>query len=360
VAAWLRSGGPQLLATMAHYGHRFTYPTAILDASATAWTAWQRAERAASRPCTAAGTRVPRPRERRLAVLVAGLGSNSSESTIDQVGTPALGYATVDVLRFSYAGGRVPDPTDALASIRATSYGPAETQIDLRATAGRLADLIEDVATQVPGVPIDLLSHSQGGVVARLALIELERRHGTGWLRRLGLVATLGSPHGGADLATAIHALSSTDAGTRLLDRFSAVTAQELDHDAPVVGQLSETSDVVAELAAHPVPDVVDAVSIAARGDLIVPTPRSVAPGMEEVIVPLVGPDAHSDLPGSAAATREVGLALAGLPPACQSLAGALQDQLAGEGISLAEDLAGAAAFLAGAHADVRAAGGRR
>ena len=80
-------------------------------------------------------------------------------------------------------------------------------------SAARLADLVEAVAAEAPGVPIDLLAHSQGGVVVRLALIELERRHGTEWLAALGLVATLGSPHGGADLATAIHALSSTGSG---------------------------------------------------------------------------------------------------------------------------------------------------
>ena len=76
------------------------------------------------------------------------------------------------------------------------------------------------------------------------------------------------------------------------------------------MAQLSETSSLVEELAAHPVPDGIDAVSIAARGDVIVPAPRSVAPGMDEVIVPLVGVAAHTDLPGSDAATRELRLAL--------------------------------------------------
>ena len=95
-------------------------------------------------------------------------------------------------------------------------------------------------------------------------------------------------------------------------------------------------------------PDIVDAVSIAARGDVIVPVPRSEAPGMDEVVVPLVGRTAHSDLPGSDEATRALGLALAGLPPGCQSFGDALADQVVGEGISLAEDLAGAVALLVG------------
>lgn len=354
VGGWLRDGGTQLLATAGHYAGRFTHPAAILDAALTGVRVWQRARTAADRQCSEASVAPPPPTERRVAVLVAGLGSHSRGSTVDQVATDALGYAAPDVVRFSYAGGRVPDPTDGFGAIAATDYEAPDTQTDLRTAGAHLADLVEAVAAAAPGAPVDLYAHSQGGVVVRLALIELERRHGPAWLERLGLVATLGSPHGGADLATAVHALSSTRTGAGVLDAVATVTDQELDHDGTSVAQLAETSDVVAELAAHPVPEEVAAVSIAARGDLIVPVPRSVAPGMTEVVVPLTGTSAHSDLPGSPAATRELALALAGLAPGCQSFGAALTDQAVGEGISLLEDLAGAAGLLTAARADVR------
>ena len=110
----------------------------------------------------------------------------------------------------------------------------------------------------------------------------------------------------------------------------------------------------MATLADHPVPDTVTAISIAARGDIIVPVPRSAAPGMEEVVVPITGRDAHSDLPGSPQATRELRLALAGLPPGCQAFHEALLDQGVGEGISVLEDMAGAAVTGIAAFADVR------
>jgi hypothetical protein len=356
VGGWIRDGGSQLVGTMRHYAGRFTFPTAMLDTSLTAWRAWTRARQAADRPCTAGGSSPPPPAGRRVAVLVAGLGSHSRRATIDEVRTDRLGYDAADVLRFSYAGGRVPDVSDGFPAIASTDYDASDTDADLRVTAGRLADLVEVVAAEAPGVPIDLVAHSQGGVVVRLALIELERRHGTAWLARLGLIATLGTPHGGADLATAVHAVSSTRVGGRLLDGLAAVTDQDLDPGAPSVGQLGETSDVVEVLADHPVPPALDAVSIAARGDAIVPVPRTVAPGMDEVVVPLTGRSAHRDLPGSDGATRALGLALAGLPPPCQSFADALTDQAVGEGISLVEDLAGAVGFLGAARADVRAA----
>lgn len=353
---WLRAGERPLRSAMEHYARRLSYPAAIVDASAVAWRVWQRARRASTRPCTPDHQVVPAPSQRRVAVLVAGLGSHSGPSAIDQVRTAELGYDPTDVLRFSYAGGRVPDPTDGFSAVSASSYRASDTQRDLRRTAVRLADLVEAVAAHARGAPLDLLAHSQGGVVVRLALIELERRHGTAWLSRLGVVATLGSPHGGADLATAIHALSSTATGSAALAGLPAVTQQELDPHGVSLAQLSETSDVVAELAAHPVPDVVDAVSVAARGDVIVPVPRTEAPGMDMVVVPLLGRSAHRDLPASQGATRALGLALAGLPPGCQALPDALTDHATGEAISLIEDLAGAAALVGVVEADVQVA----
>ncbi len=354
VGSWLRDGGAQLLRTLDHYAQRFTFPASFLSSWATIFQAWQRARSTAARACTAAGDPVPPPIGRRVAVLVAGLGSDSDGSTADQVRTDELGYAAPDVVRFSYAGGRVPDPTDGFASIPAAPYGAAETQGDLRQAGARLADLIEQVAASAPGVPIDLVAHSQGGVVARLAVIELERRHGADGVRALGMVATLGTPHGGADLATAVHAWGSTETGGEVLDVFAAATDQELDDETAAVRQLGETSDLVAELADHPVPAGLTAVSIAARGDVVVPVPRRRAPGMVEAVVPITGRDAHSDLPGSPEVTRELALARAGLPPGCQSFRDALLDQGVGEGISLLEDLAGAGGFLLAARADVR------
>jgi len=360
VGTWIRDGGTQVLRTVDHYGHRFSFPSSFIDSWWTVYQGWQRARAASNRPCTAATDAVPPPSGRRVAVLVAGLGSESGRSTVDQVHTDQLGYAASDVLRFSYAGGRVPDATDGMTTIPTSEYGAVDTQADLWVAGRRLADLVEQVAESAPGAPIDVIAHSQGGVVARLAVIELERRHGTDWLTRVGMLATLGSPHGGADLATAVHAWGSTNSGGDVLDAVGAATGQELDDDATAIAQLGETSDLVTELQRHPVPASIQAVSIAARGDVVVPVPRSRAPGMDAVVVPVTGRDAHSGLPSSPEATRELALARAGLPPGCQTFRDALLDQAAGEGISLAEDLAGAAGFLVAVRSDVRGPGGAR
>lgn len=343
---WLRSEGPQLLRTAGHYAERSMPGIAQVHLGLSFLDAYARARSASSRECTAAGVAVAPPEGRRVALLVGGLGSTSERAAVDDVDTEALGYDAGDVLRYSYAGGRTPDPTDHFDHLDTSSYEKADTQRDLRAAGADLADLVEDVAAGFP-LPIDLYAHSQGGVVVRLALIELEARHGRAWLERLGLVATLATPHGGADLATAAHGIGSTGLGSTVFD--AAGVAMGLDDDAPSAAQLAESSDVVAELAATPIPESVHAVSIAARGDVVVPVPRAAARGAEEVVVPLTGLSAHDELPGSDAATRELTLALAGRPPGCQSFASAFGDQLAGQGISWLEDSIGAVAWAGAA-----------
>lgn len=347
-AAWLRAESGQLLRTAAHYLSRSSPGVAELYLVLRGMEMWSRARASSDRLCTAAGEPAPPPSERRVAVLVAGLGSTSASAAIDALATEPLGYEEPDVVRFSYAGGRTPDPSDGFAAIEATPYDPGATQGDLPAAGDRLADLIEAVVARSPGTPVDVYAHSQGGVVTRLALIELERRHGAAWLERLGLVATLGTPHGGADLATAVYAAGSTQAGSLALDGLAAALGLGLDDDAPAVSQLAETSEVVAELQASPIPAGVDVVSIAARGDLVVAVPRTAAPGAVQVVVPVSGMAAHERLPGSPEVARELALALAGRPPGCQSFRTALVDQVVGEGISGAEDALGALAWVVG------------
>ena len=92
-------------------------------------------------------------------------------------------------------------------------------------------------------------------------------------------------------------------------------------------------------LAERPPPAGVHVVSIAARGDMVVPSPRAHLQGATNVIVPGDGPTAHDRLPGSAGAERELRLALAGLSPSCESASGAVLDAADGELIANGEHL---------------------
>ncbi len=159
-----------------------------------------------------------------------------------------------------------------------------------------------------------------------------------------------------------IVAIGGTTGGSHALGALGAVIPVELDADSLAVAQLAETSDLIAALERTPLPPGIKAISLAARTDMVVPVPRTELIGAAQVVVDLPEPFAHDRLPGYAASTRELALALGGAPPTCERLADAVADQLTGQAISRVEDaLPGAwgwgAASLTGRDMSSRALG---
>jgi pimeloyl-ACP methyl ester carboxylesterase len=292
------------------------------------------------RECTPGGEVVPPPTDARVALLVGGLGSTSDAAGVDGVDTAALGYRADDVVRFSYRGGLVPDPTDGLAfaTLARSAYDATSSAGDLQTVAQRLADVLTQLARARPGVPIDVIAHSQGGIVARLAVASAAA--GGTLPPEVATLATIGTPHGGADLATAAVASGRTPGVLHL-----AGSVTSFPPDAPAVQQLSETSELIGEIRDLPLPDRVVRRSIAARGDLVVPVPRTVDRAFPSAVVPSSGVDAHDRLPASPLTTRELALTLAGRPPTCVSPWDRWVDAAVGEAIAWATDAAGAAAL---------------
>lgn len=289
-------------------------------------------------PCTPGTIEAPAPAERRIVVLVGGLGSSSNNAAVDDVDVEALGYDKGDIYRFSYRGGRVEDPGDAAQSIEATTYDAADSQVDIEDEGALLSELLSELAILEPGVPIDVIAHSQGGLVTRTSLFHLEER---GSLDDLGAVVTLGTPHSGADLATAAAAIRLDTASTGAFTAVDAALGTGIDIGSPSMRQLAVGSGLVDELASRGIPDGVSLTSVAARGDLVVPSKRSRVDGAGNTVVALGGLSAHDRLPGSPLATREIGLALAGLPPTCESTSDVVRDTLTGAAIAHVEEVVG-------------------
>lgn len=298
--------------------------------------------RSSQRACTPPEAAPPGPPgARRIAVLVAGFGSSSVGADVLDVDTAALGYDAADVVQFSYAGGRT-FGVGGLSGVAASDYGSDDSTGDLRASGTRLAELLEEIGAAHPGVPIDVVAHSQGGVVARLALAA-----GAGGADVANLV-TLGAPHHGADLATANALLGTTTAGELAqlgVDQLSG----GIDGASPAAAQLAENSGLVAELARTTPPPSTRTTSIAAAGDLTVGALHSSLDGATNVVVPLEGLSAHAELPGSLVAQREIALALAGRGPTCRALEG---DLALAAAITTASDILGATAGGAAMWAD--------
>ena len=282
----------------------------------------------------------------RVAITVAGLGSSSTAAAVDDLRSADLGYEPGRVLRFSYAGGRTPPPGGDFPDLAARAYGSTDTQGDVAVAADRLAELVEDVLSADAEATVDLYAHSLGGLVTRLALLDLAERGAD--LGRLGVVVTLGTPHRGADLATAVSAANTGLAANLGLDAAERALDVGIDPDAPVIRQLAARSDVVNRLASAGVPPGVRLVSIAARGDLVAASPTSAVAGGVSVVVPVSGWRAHSALVGSDTATAEISRALAGVPPGCEAWTDVVGDVLAGHATSFLEGHALTAVLASG------------
>jgi hypothetical protein len=226
-----------------------------------------------------------------------------------------------------------------LAGIDVADYGRRDTVGDIEAAGHRLADLLLAAAESAPpGVVIDVIAHSQGGLVTRLAIADLAADHPDA-LDRLGIVATLGTPHEGADLAAVMQAATANPLAILPLDAVEAIADVPISPDDVAVQQLAPGSALMNELAQTPPPPGITFVSIAARGDVVVPSTRAHLGGATYVIVPVDGLNDHDALPGSAGATREIALAMAGLGPTCQSAGDAVFDAVSGRLVSNFENL---------------------
>ena len=336
VAHWLREGSTQTLMGLAHYGERFTFPGFFLDAALTGWQAWQRARATARRPCTGDAVVAPVPLERRVALLVGASdppasGPRSTASTPPRSATTGRRRAAVQLRGRPRPRRHRRVPRRARPRLR-RGRPPRATSAPRPAGSPTSSTA---VAAEAPDVPIDLVAHSQGGVVARLALIELEARHGPGGWTRIGIVATLGTPHGGADLATAADVVGVTRSATRPSTPSGPSPGSTPTRPRSGSSPRPPTSppswpDDPCPTAFGPCRSPLGATSSSrclergardGRGDRARHGRRQ--------------PTTSS--PRHAATTRELSLALAGLPPGCRSIGQALLDQGVGEGISLVD-----------------------
>lgn len=295
--------------------------------------AYRRSRQQNERGCTPATEAPPPPSgARRIVVLVGGLGSSTGGGAILDVDTASLGYAPDDVVQFSYNGDR--------------PYDPADTGQDIRVSADHLVALLTRLRAEHPGVTVDLIAHSQGGLVVREALTsgysDLDPS-----FPPIGSVVTLGTPHRGTDLATALTVVGATESGQLAQSAVAFLGVTGVDPKATSITQMAETSDFIRELNERPIPPGIRMTSIAASNDLVVPNIHSHVDGAHNVVVfPAhdggVSLQEHDALPGSVGAHREIALALAGRPPTCRTLGESLAHAAIGANNARLQDSLGA------------------
>ncbi|MCZ7536700.1 MAG: peptidoglycan DD-metalloendopeptidase family protein [Acidimicrobiia bacterium] len=138
-------------------------------------------------------------------MIVAGLNSSAgSDGATTDLPVQLLGYAPDEVEYYSYAEGGGP-------------HQPDDSHMGIEAAAVLLAAQLREMQTEQPGREVDLIAHSQGGVVA-VAFLTLIYDPADPSYPPLGPVVTLSSPHRGAPLATAEVLVAATPAGRALLE----------------------------------------------------------------------------------------------------------------------------------------------
>ena len=167
-------------------------------------------------------------------------------------------------------------------------YVPADTEGPLLRAAHLLADQLRAMQRAEPGREVDLIAHSQGGVVVEAFLTQIYKEVDSSY-PPIGPVVTLSSPLRGDPLASAVVGLRNTGAGsavTNAADRIQAATHPLAPpSDSAAVRDLAFGSPFMQRLEHATLPSSVQLTAIGAATDFLVPGNVASRPGARSVTV---------------------------------------------------------------------------
>ncbi len=239
-------------------------------------------------------------------MAVGGINSRTDRRTGHTFGldTKALGYHVDETEWFSYA----PD---------GAAYAPSDTWGDLVVKAYALRDQLRTMQHDQPGREVDLIAHSQGGVLVDV-FMQLVYDPADSLLPPLGTVVTLSSPHRGAPAASIAAEIGSSPQGKAILERAESLAGGALPPSGGrSTRQLAEDSGLMRKVWRKPLPEQMDLTSVGADDDVVVPAGQTEAPGARHVMTDPDGIGDHSAIVDDPAAMREVRLALEQRSPSC-------------------------------------------
>lgn len=266
------------------------------------------AERAADEPAESA------PNDN-VVVAINGLGSHSTgpaDTDLYAHAVDLLDYPEERAYLFSYdgiGGPRLHDPYEATST-----FG------DLAGAAEKLRTMLRAVARRHPGADVDLVAHSQGGLIARLYLQRLATSWSAG-LPRVEHLVTLATPHTGAPIADLSERMRTTTVGapvTNVLSHLARATQLFPDPNAVAVAQLSPSSDLSGLLAQEDVAFGTRVLSLAVPDDLAVPAHRARLEHEQNLTLPPAGGFAHSRIVESERAAAVAHDFLRDAAPTCE------------------------------------------
>jgi hypothetical protein len=239
------------------------------------------------------------PPNENIAVAIAGIGSRTQgkvSAEMYEQGPEYLGYPRGRIFRFSYRGidgPRLHEP-----------YSTVDTFGDLKVAASRLRTLLVRIGRRHPGVPVDLIAHSQGGVVAR-ALLSLGSRSWDPHMPRVDHLVTFATPHQGAPASGAVATLGETATGGLLLgglSRWANGGGPLPDPLSAAARQMEPGSELMDELAATDVMWGTQVLTLGIPNDVVVPADRALWPEKLGRVVPPRAAWGHGSIVSSPAA----------------------------------------------------------
>lgn len=272
-----------------------------------------------------------------LALTIAGIDSATDPvtGTALAIDTDRLGYRDGEVRSFSYAPDGGP-------------YRREQTWSNLRDAAQALANQLRGIQRADPGREVDLIAHSQGGVVVAEFLAHVYDA-GDPALPPLGNVVTLSSPLQGVPAATAVARVRESKSGRAVLDEVDRRAGGAIPPTgATSTAQLAEGSSLTRGLGRSSLPEQIDLTSISAADDVVVPADHTTVPGARSVTVNPAGVSDHTGILRDPAALDAARLALELRPLPCVGIAtgvrGAVEPVLISRGERSAGQIGGALA----------------
>jgi pimeloyl-ACP methyl ester carboxylesterase len=254
------------------------------------------------------------PPNENIVVLIPGISSTTvGRNRPEAFGLPAaLGYAPERTYFFSFEGS---DDSDLHETYRRT-----DTHESIRSSAGKLAAMLIRLARQHPGTDVDLIGHSQGGLIAR-AVLEHSVRAWQPGLPRIDHLITISTPHRGTTLAGLGQQLGEGTLTGELLARAARRWSERggpiPDPYADALRDMSPGSTLLEGLAAADVVLGTKVLSLAPAGDLLVPANRARWEGESNRILTSGGLSAHTGILSASDAIGIAGAFLRDGPDSC-------------------------------------------
>lgn len=250
-------------------------------------------------------------------VAIAGIGSKTEGGVAADMyerGPEQLGYDPNDVYRFSYAG--------TAGAGNHEPYPRRDTYGSLIDAAVKLKELMIEIARDHPGRSVDVIAHSQGGVIASIYLQGMASGWG-GDQPRVEHLVTLATPHQGAPMADLPDALDGTLTGGFAVDALSEWSrggGSVPDPRSPAVAQLQPGSSLMNWLGREDVVYGTRVLTMTMPHDLVVPADRAGLEGARNHVLPPNGLWAHSSIVGSEVAREVTHAFLRDARPVCHGV----------------------------------------